>query len=171
MQCKGNSPGFAKAGPSRGGTAADPLLASFLLLLVLSIDLFFFPFFYVLENPEGYPERQVEELVQFTGEKGIGINPIQVIRTRESAPAQDGETLFGASSCAWTTFHTGTHERKIWLQPHCENSYQIIAHETAHQVMFAKGYHEEDHHLMTEFLYWEFCLTTSAKFHTNLCFV
>lgn len=169
MPEKRSASGIAKTVSPRKILAIDIVLATLLFSLVVMVDICFSPFFYVSENQEDYAERQVGELTLFAGEKGIDISQIEVIRTTESPPAQDSETLSGASSCAWATFHTSTREKQIWLQPQCENSYQTIAHETAHQVMFAKGYYYEDHHVMPEFLYWEFCLTASAKFHTNLC--
>ena len=169
MPYRKNGPGIAKHNPPVKAIALDLVFASLLVISFVFADICFSPFFSLSENQEGYAERQVEELASFASEKGVELGPIEVIRTQEGAPAQDSETLSGASSCAWATFHTGTQEKQIWLQPQCETSYQTIAHETAHQVMFSKGYYYEDHHSMPEFLYWEFCLSASAKFHTNLC--
>jgi hypothetical protein len=111
-----------------------------------------------------YTDAEVQELSSFIRELGIDIPAIQTTITKQniSALGSDGEEY---SPCAWTTS-----DGKVFIHPECSDSYCVIGHEMAHQVLFEK-YPEltGDHHSLLVFKQWEFCLAASAKFHTNLC--
>jgi hypothetical protein len=123
-------------------------------------------FFSDLINPNKlYADGEVQELSEFLRSNGVDVPPIRVVVSEDEYPFAD---VVGYQPYAWTSSF-GSYG-VIWVRSGHTNSFYMLAHEMAHQVMFSKYPNlEGDQHFMLEFLQWEVCLTASSKYHVNLC--
>lgn len=140
--------------------------AVWVIVFLGCIDVLANTFFSDILNPgEGYMDGEVQELSGFIRADGVDIPPVQAVVSEDEYPIADS---LGYRSYAWTS--SFGNYGVVWAHTGHTNSYYILAHEMAHQVIFKKyPDFEGDQHDFLEFRQWEACLTASSKFHSNLC--
>jgi len=151
----------------------EHLIGKYSLLLLMFLTILFMvdtcstTFFSFPYSGEAYATDEVKELSGFIRSEGVDISPVELELTDKKCAINDS---MGLSPCAWTSFYKTS--GVIWVRKECSQSYYVIGHEMAHQVIYNKyPDFDGDHHTLLEFRQWEACLVASAKFHYNLCSV